>query len=195
VSLRPHRLHRDSSRSAATRVLWTLRLLAEKPRGVSKRSLERGLERRFGAEIGPETVRSYLNVLQDAGFEIRDFERGRREMCALVCSPFELRRRPRRTGPLRRGPVTKYPVSLSADEHRRLRDAATADESLRVRARALVLLAADAGKSGVEIARAAGVTEHTVWLIRKRYREEGIESVLRPKARKLKSRHEARQTL
>lgn len=75
-------------------------------------------------------------------------------------------------------PPTKYSVALSGDERARLRRASAAT-SRWVRSRALVLLYADEGLPNSEIARKVGTSEDTVWRTRKRYREEGIESVLR----------------
>lgn len=179
ASLRPTRLHRDSSRSAASRVLWTLRVLAESPGGVSKTRLAREIEVRFGQDVGPEAVRSYLNALQDADFGIRDYEEGRREMCALVYSPFGLSSGIQ-TNVGKGEPWTKYAVRLTDEEWTRLRGiAADPNARPRVRDRALVLLGADAGLSGKEIARDVGVDPVTVWRTRKRYAEEGIGRVLK----------------
>jgi putative transposase len=69
-------------------------------------------------------------------------------------------------------------------------------KSARELTRARILLLANQQKRDTEIAEILGVGKNTVWRIKKRYREEGLQSALRDKPRsgqprKYTERHEA----
>jgi putative transposase len=69
-------------------------------------------------------------------------------------------------------------------------------KSARELTRARILLLANQQKRDTEIAEILGVGKNTVWRIKKRYREEGLQSAMREKTRpgqpkKYTERHEA----
>jgi putative transposase len=69
-------------------------------------------------------------------------------------------------------------------------------KSARGLTRARILLLANLQKGDTEIAEILGVGRNTIWRIKRRYREEGLESALRDKPRsgqpkKYTERHEA----
>jgi len=69
-------------------------------------------------------------------------------------------------------------------------------KSARGLTRARILLLANQQKGDTEIAEILGVGRNTIWRIKKRYREEGLESALKEKPRsgqpkKYTERHEA----
>jgi transposase len=69
-------------------------------------------------------------------------------------------------------------------------------KSARALTRARILLLANQQKGDTEIAEILGVGRNTIWRIKRRYREEGLESALKDKPRsgqpkKYTERHEA----
>ncbi len=88
-------------------------------------------------------------------------------------------------------------IKLKADELKFLKDfVKKGQKSARELTRARILLLANRQKGDSEIAEILSAGRNTVWRIRKRYREEGLESALKDKPRagqpkKYTDRHEA----
>ncbi len=75
-------------------------------------------------------------------------------------------------------------IQLKDDELKFLRDfVKKGRKSARELTRARILLLANKQKRDTEIAETLGVGRNTVWRIKKRYREEGLQSALTEKAR------------
>ena len=73
----------------------------------------------------------------------------------------------------------KYPVRLTAEEKGHLRKVVRSGRSsAQVNTRARVLLKLDEGWSASQVAAAMEVTERTVFRIKRRYAEEGLEETL-----------------
>ena len=73
----------------------------------------------------------------------------------------------------------KYPVNLTTEEKGHLRKVVRSGRSsAQVNTRARVLLKLDEGWSASQVAAAMEVTERTVFRIKRRYAEEGLEETL-----------------
>jgi len=80
--------------------------------------------------------------------------------------------------------ITLHEVKLSDEEREKLQKYTHKGKSFaRSVTRARVLLLADAGRSDLEIVEALGVSKSTVARLRKKYCQEGLDSVLYDKPR------------
>ncbi len=88
-------------------------------------------------------------------------------------------------------------IKLEEDEVKFLRDfVRKGRKSARELTRARILILADQQKGDTEIAKTLGVGRNTVWRTKKKYREEGLQSVIAEKPRsgqpkKYTEKHEA----